>query len=204
MLLIKWLSLVFFAITSIFFINYSSLIAQTKNIPLESNLQNLKRSVLIISHDEIFNKTLLGISIFKKFKEQEDLLIKDAEKIQNNFIYEEKQLTLSRATLSPEDFLELANDFDRRAELERLNQRNKEKIIKNNLNKWKKIFFNRFMFPIIQEFMNIYEASIVIDIDNESLRLVIFDSRINITDRVINRINNLYNNIEELTLEITS
>ena len=159
---------------------------------------------MIISHDEIFNKTLLGISIFRKFKEQEDLLIKDAEKIQNNFIYEEKQLTLSRATLSPEDFLELANDFDRRAELERLNQRNKEKIIKNNLNKWKKIFFNRFMFPIIQEFMNIYEASIVIDIDNESLRLVIFDSRINITDRVINRINNLYNNIEELTLEITS
>ena len=204
MLLIKWLSLVLFAISSIFFINYSLLIAQTKNIPLESNLQNLKRSVLIISHDEIFNKTLLGISIFRKFKEQEDLLIKDAEKIQNNFIYEEKQLTLSRATLSPEDFLELANDFDRRAELERLNQRNKEKIIKNNLNKWKKIFFNRFMFPIIQEFMNIYEASIVIDIDNESLRLVIFDSRINITDRVINRINNLYNNIEELTLEITS
>ena len=204
MLLIKWLSLVLFAISSIFFINYSSLVAQTKNIPLESNLQNLKRSVLIISHDEIFNKTLLGISIFRKFKEQEDLLIKDAEKIQNNFIYEEKQLTLSRATLSPEDFLELANDFDRRAELERLNQRNKEKIIKNNLNKWKKIFFNRFMFPIIQEFMNIYEASIVIDIDNESLRLVIFDSRINITDRVINRINNLYSNIEELTLEITS
>ena len=204
MLLIKWLSLVLFAISSIFFINYSLLIAQTKNIPLESNLKNLKRSVLIISHDEIFNKTLLGISIFRKFKEQEDLLIKDAEKIQNNFIYEEKQLTLSRATLSPEDFLELANDFDRRAELERLNQRNKEKIIKNNLNKWKKIFFNRFMFPIIQEFMNIYEASIVIDIDNESLRLVIFDSRINITDRVINRINNLYNNIEELTSEITS
>ena len=35
------------------------------------------------------------------------------------------------------------------------------------------------MIPIIQEFMKVYEASIVIDIDSKAFRLVIFDSRIN-------------------------
>ena len=99
-------------------------------------------------------------------------------------------------------FLKLANDFDKRVELERLNQR-KRAIIKENLNIWKKIF-NTYMIPIIQEFMNIYEASIVIDIDSKAFRLVIFDSRINITDSVIERMNNLYINIDEITQEIIS
>ena len=95
-------------------------------------------------------------------------------------------------------------DFDKRVELERVNQRNKEAVINENLKKWKKIFFNTFMIPIIQDFMKIYEASIVIDIDSNAFKLVIFDSRINITDGVIKRMNNLYKNIDELTLKITS
>ena len=60
------------------------------------------------------------------------------------------------------------------------------------------------MIPIIQEFMKIYEASLVIDIDSKAFRLVIFDSRINITNRVIKRMNSLYINIDEITQEITS
>ena len=60
------------------------------------------------------------------------------------------------------------------------------------------------MIPIIQDFMKFYEASIVIDIDSKAFRLVIFDSRINITDSVIERMNNLYINIDEITQEIIS
>ena len=52
--------------------------------------------------------------------------------------------------------------------------------------------------------MKIYEASLVIDIDSKAFRLVIFDSRINITDRVIRRMNNLYINIDKIAQEITS
>ena len=120
------------------------------------------------------------------------------------FIDEERELTLSRSDLKPDDFIKLANDFDRRVELERLNQRNKEALINENFKSWKKIFFNIYMIPIIQEYMRIYEASIVIDIDSKTFRLVIFDSRIEITDRVIKRMNKLYQNVEELTLKITS
>ena len=100
--------------------------------------------------------------------------------------------------------MKLANDFDKRVELERLNQRQKESTIKENLNIWKKKFFNTYMIPIIQDFMKFYEASIVIDIDSKAFRLVIFDSRINITDSVIKRMNNLYINIDEITQEIIS
>ena len=188
----------------IFFLFPSFSSSQTKNIPLESNRENFKRSVLVISHEKIFNDTNLGKAVFKKFKDKEKILLIDAERIEKLFIEEEKELTLSRPNLDTKEFLNLANDFDKRVELERVNQRNKEAVINENLKKWKKIFFNTFMIPIIQEFMKIYEASIVIDIDSNAFKLVIFDSRINITDGVIKRMNNLYKNIDELTLKITS
>ena len=188
----------------IFFLFPSFSLSQTKNIPLESNRENFKRSVLVISHEKIFNDTNLGKAIFKKFKDKEKILLIDAERIEKLFIEEEKELTLSRPNLDTNEFLNLANDFDKRVELERVNQRNKEAVINENLKKWKKIFFNTFMIPIIQDFMKIYEASIVIDIDSNAFKLVIFDSRINITDGVIKRMNNLYKDIDELTLKITS
>ena len=191
-------------IVIIFFLFPSFSLSQTKNIPLESNRENFKRSVLVISHEKIFNDTNLGKAIFKKFKDKEKILLIDAERIEKLFIEEEKALTLSRPNLDTSEFLNLANDFDKRVELERENQRNKEAVINENLKKWKKIFFNTFMIPIIQDFMKIYEASIVIDIDSNAFKLVIFDSRINITDGVIKRMNNLYKNIDELTLKITS
>ena len=191
-------------ITIIFFLFSSFSLSQTKNIPLESNRENFKRSVLVISHEKIFNDTNLGKAIFKKFKDEEKVLLIDAERIEKLFIEEEKELTLSRPNLNTNEFLNLASDFDKRVELERVNQRNKEAVINENLKKWKKIFFNSFMIPIIQDFMKIYEASIVIDIDSNAFKLVIFDSRINITDGVIKRMNNLYKNIDELTLKITS
>ena len=178
--------------------------SETTNIPLENSREYFKRSVLVISHEKIFNDTRLGEAIFEKFKFEEEILSIEAEKIEKIFIEEEKELTSSRLSLDSNDFLELANDFDKRVELERLNQRNKEAKIIENFNIWKKKFFNIYMIPIIQQFMKIYEASIVIDIDSKAFRLVIFDSRINITDRVIDRMNNLYFNIDEITLEITS
>ena len=145
-----------FNILIIFFLFPSFSLSQTKNIPLESNRENFKRSVLVISHEKIFNDTNLGKAVFKKFKDKEKILLIDAERIEKLFIEEEKELTLSRPNLDTNEFLNLANDFDKRVELERVNQRNKEAVINENLKKWKKIFFNTFMIPIIQDFMKIY------------------------------------------------
>jgi Skp family chaperone for outer membrane proteins len=204
MLLIKRLFCLNFTLFSFLFLFSTSSLTDSKNIPLENNREYFKRSVLVISHEKIFGDTKLGKAIFKKFKYEEEMLSVEAEKIENIFIEEEKELTLIRPNLDSDEFLKLANDFDKRVELERLNQRNKEAIIKENLNIWKKKFFNTYMIPIIQELMKIYEASLVIDIDSKAFRLVIFDSRINITNSVIERMNILYSNIDEITKEITS
>ena len=186
------------------FIFSTSSLSNSNNIQLENNREYFKRSVLVISHEKIFGDTKLGKAIFEKFKNEEEILSVEAEKIEKIFIDEEKELTSIRPNLDSDEFLKLANDFDKRVELERLNQRQKESIIKENLNIWKKKFFNTYMIPIIQDFMKFYEASIVIDIDSKAFRLVIFDSRINITDSVIERMNNLYINIDEITQEIIS
>jgi Skp family chaperone for outer membrane proteins len=204
MLLIKRLFCLKVTLFSFLFIFSTSSLSDSKNIPLDNSREYFKRSVLVISHEKIFGDTKLGKAIFKKFKDEEEILSVEAEKIEKIFIDEEKELTSIRPNLDSNEFLKLANDFDKRVELERLNQRQKESIIKENLNIWKKKFFNTYMIPIIQEFMKIYEASLVIDIDSKAFRLVIFDSRINITNSVIERMNNLYIDIDEITKEITS
>ena len=204
MLFLKRLFCLSATLFSFLFLFSTSSLSDSKNIPLENSREYFKRSVLVISHEKIFGDTKLGKSIFKKFKDEEEVLLIEAEKIEQIFINEEKELTSIRPNLVSDEFLKLANDFDKRVELERLNQRNKEAIIKENLNIWKKKFFNTYMIPIIQEFMKIYEASLVIDIDSKAFRLVIFDSRINITNSVIERMNSLYINIDEITQEITS
>ena len=204
MLIIKRLFCFKATLFSFLFIFSTSSLSDTNNIQLENNREYFKRSVLVISHEKIFGDTKLGKAIFEKFKNEEEILSVEAEKIEKIFIDEEKELTSIRPNLDSDEFLKLANDFDKRVELERLNQRQKESIIKENLNIWKKKFFNTYMIPIIQDFMKFYEASIVIDIDSKAFRLVIFDSRINITNSVIERMNNLYINIDEITQEIIS
>lgn len=204
MLIIKRLFCFKATLFSFLFIFSTSSLSDTNNIQLENNREYFKRSVLVISHEKIFGDTKLGKAIFEKFKNEEEILSVEAEKIEKIFIDEEKELTIIRPNLDSDEFLKLANDFDKRVELERLNQRQKESTIKENLNIWKKKFFNTYMIPIIQDFMKFYEASIVIDIDSKAFRLVIFDSRINITDSVIKRMNNLYINIDEITQEIIS
>ena len=204
MLIIKRLFCFKATLFSFLFIFSTSSLSDTNNVQLENNREYFKRSVLVISHEKIFGDTKLGKAIFEKFKNEEEILSVEAEKIEKIFIDEEKELTSIRPNLDSDEFLKLANDFDKRVELERLNQRQKESIIKENLNIWKKKFFNTYMIPIIQDFMKFYEASIVIDIDSKAFRLVIFDSRINITNSVIERMNNLYINIDEITQEIIS
>ena len=204
MLLIKRLFFLKATLFSFLIVFSTSSLSDSKNIPLENSREYFKRSVLVISHEKIFSDTKLGEAIFEKFKDEEETLSVEAERIEKIFIDEEKELTSIRPNLDSNEFSKLANDFDKRVELERLNQRNKEAVINENLNIWKKKFFNNYMIPIIQEFMKIYEASIVIDIDSKAFRLVIFDSRINITNSVIERMNNLYINIDEITQEITS
>ena len=166
--------------------------------------ENIRRSILVLSHEKILNSTNLGLALIEKLQKSENTLRLEAEEAEKYFIAEEKKLTVDRKNLTPKDFLAMSDDFDKRVELERLNQRQKEKTIKRNFNKWKRKFYNSYMIPIVEQFMQGYGASIVIDIDSQAFRSIIYDSRLNITDRVISEMNTAYRNIEEIVLKITS
>ena len=150
------------------------------------------------------NLTNLGSALIKKLKESEEILRIEAEEIEIQFISEEQNLTIERKNLNPDEFLKISDDFDKRVEIERLNQRKKEKVIQQKFNKWVREFRNIYMIPILAQFMQVYEAYIVIDTDDKAFQSVISDSRINITDRVIFQMNASYPNIKELVVKITS
>ena len=59
------------------------------------------------------------------------------------------------------------------------------------------------MIPIVERFMKGYGATLVIDIDTPAFQRVIYDSRINITERVISDMDASYLNVEEIVLNIT-
>ena len=183
----------------------SQIIAQKNSIAAEGNefRENFRGSILVISHEQILSSTKLGKGIFKKLKESEEILKAEAEEEESYFIAEEQKLTKERESLSVEDFLKLSNDFDRRVEAERQNQRQKEQLIKQRWNKWKRDFYNIYMIPIVERFMKGYGATLVIDIDTPAFQRVIYDSRINITERVISDMNASYLNVEEIVLKIT-
>ena len=190
---------------SILLLGSGKIIAQTKTIPVESNnfQENLRRSILVISNEKIFNSTELGKALIKKLQESEEILRIEADQVESYFVEEEQKLTKDRLNMSSEEFVKLSDDFDRRVEIERLNQRQKEQAIKQRFNKWKRDFRNIYIIPVVEKFMQVYGASIVIDIDSQAFRSVIVDSRINITDRVISQMNTSYYNIEELLNNIT-
>ncbi len=183
----------------------SQIIAQKNSIAAEGNefRENFRGSILVISHEQILSSTKLGKGIIKKLQESEEILRSEAAKEENYFIAEEQRLTKERDSISVEDFLQLSNDFDRRVEAERQNQRQKEQVIKQSWNKWKRDFYNIYMIPIVERFMKGYGATLVIDIDTPAFQRVIYDSRINITERVISDMNASYLNVEEIVLKIT-
>ena len=190
---------------SVLLLGSGKIIAQTKTVPVESNnfQENIRRSILVISNDKIFYSTELGKALIKKLQESEEILRIEADQVESYFVEEEQKLTKDRLSMSSEEFVKLSEDFDRRVEIERLNQRQKEQVIKQRFNKWKRDFRDIYIIPVVEKFMQVYGASIVIDIDSQAFRSVIVDSRINITDGVISQMNTSYYNIEELLNNIT-
>ena len=190
---------------SVMVLGSGEIIAQTNTVPVESNnfQENLRRSILVISNDKIFYSTELGKALIKKLQESEEILRIEADQVESYFVEEEQKLTKDRLSMSSEEFVKLSEDFDRRVEIERLNQRQKEQVIKQRYNKWKRDFRDIYIIPVVEKFMQLYGASIVIDIDSQAFRSVIVDSRINITDRVISQMNTSYYDIEELLNNIT-
>ena len=143
-----------------------------------------KSSVLVLSQDDLFKKSVAGRALLKVFEEKQALLFSEASKVEQDFILEEQKLTDQRLIVSPADFQVLADEFDSKVEKMRKFRTNKDKKLQQDFIRWRKKFV-QIVLPIVRELMAQYEASVVIDTINRGL---IYDQNIDVTDIIIKRL----------------
>ena len=143
-----------------------------------------KSSVLVLSQDDLFKKSVAGRALLKVFEEKQALLFSEASKVEQDFILEEQKLTDQRLILAPADFQVLADEFDSKVEKMRKFRTNKDKKLQQDFIRWRKKFV-QIVLPIVRELMAQYEASVVIDTINRGL---IYDQNIDVTDIIIKRL----------------
>ena len=166
--------------TLIFIVSLSSLSSSA----VGQNRVINKSSVLVLSQDDLFKKSVAGRALLKVFEEKQALLFSEASKVEQGFILEEQKLTDQRLILTPTDFQVLADEFDSKVEKMRKFRTNKDKKLQQDFIRWRKKFV-QIVLPIVRELMAQYEASVVIDTINRGL---IYDQNIDVTDIIIKRL----------------
>ena len=156
--------------------------------PLFSQQKNITTSVLVINSIDVFEKSKLGNDTLIAFQEAALELKKEADLNVKKFEDEELDLTQKRELLAKKDFNDLADDFDKRVQKTRNLYDLKDSQLRSKLESWKKNFIE-LSGRVIQPIMSKYDAFIVLDSSQIDL---FFDNRIDITDQVIFKLDNLY------------
>ena len=156
--------------------------------PIYSQEKNITTSVLVINSINVFEKSKLGNDILIAFQDAALELKKEADVNARKFEDEELELTKKREVLTKKDFNDLADDFDKRVQKTRNFYDLKDSQLRNSLEKWKKNFIE-LSGRIIQPIMLGYRAFIVLDSSQIDL---FFDNRIDITEKVISELDELY------------
>lgn len=168
----------------IFVLIFTVLLSSLSSSAVGQNRVINKSSVLVLSQDDIFKKSVAGRALLKAFEEKQALLFSEASKVEQDFILEEQKLTDQRLIVTPEDFQVLADKFDSKVEKMRKFRTNKDKKLQQDFIRWRKKFV-QIVLPIVRELMAQYEASVVIDTINRGL---IYDQNIDVTDIIIKRL----------------
>ena len=168
----------------IFVLIFTVLLGSLSSNAVGQNRVINKSSVLVLSQDDLFKKSVAGRALLKVFEEKQALLFSEASKVEQDFILEEQKLTDQRLILTPTDFQVLADEFDSKVEKMRKFRTNKDKKLQQDFIRWRKKFV-QIVLPIVRELMAQYEASVVIDTINRGL---IYDQNIDVTDIIIKRL----------------
>jgi hypothetical protein len=168
----------------IFVLIFMVLLSSLSSSAVGQNRVINKSSVLVLSQDDLFKKSVAGRALLKVFEEKQALLFSEASKVEQDFILEEQKLTDQRLIVSPADFQVLADEFDSKVEKMRKFRTNKDKKLQQDFIRWRKKFV-QIVLPIVRELMAQYEASVVIDTINRGL---IYDQNIDVTDIIIKRL----------------
>ena len=140
--------------------------------------------VLTIDQERLLAETEIGAETFQALEARAQELAAENQAIEDDLIAEEQQLTEQRASLSAEEFRDLANAFDTRVQQLRAEQDEKVRQL-NRAREDSRTQILRDAAPIISEIVRTRGALLVIDRRDVFLSA---DS-IDITDEAIARIN---------------
>ena len=172
------------------------------NLSAEESLKNniLTASILVLSQDDLFKKSNPGKEIIKIFEEKQTALFLEAREIEQKFILEERDLTEKRLDLKPGEFQILADEFDQRVEATRKFRAEKDRYLQQNFNRWKKNFV-QLVLPLVRNIMRESGAVAVLDTGSRGF---VYDQKIDITQRLILKLNEEFLNNPNILNQIIS
>ena len=141
--------------------------------------------ILTIDRDRMINETRRGAAMMQALEAKANDLARENQQIEADLVAEEQELTEKRATLPPEEFRALANDFDERVQKLRAEQDEKAALFLNREREEVRNTFLRDSSNVVSEIARAKGALIVIDRRDVYISAEIID----ITDAVIERLN---------------
>ncbi|MGH1354900.1 MAG: OmpH family outer membrane protein [Thalassovita sp.] len=144
----------------------------------------LQSQVLTVDSERMFADSLFGQRVTQEFEAESKRLEVENRQIEADLIVEEKELTEKRATLPTEEFRALADAFDQKVELIRLQQSTKARALTQGLDSGRREFLSAVQ-PILAAIMTDTSAAIIVE------QRSVFLSRlsIDITNLAIERLN---------------
>lgn len=122
----------------------------------------LQSTVLTIDSERLFAGSLFGQRVTREFETKSRELEAENSRIEADLIAEEKELTEKRGTLPNEEFRALADAFDQKVELIRLQQNTKARELTQGLDVGRRDFLNAVQ-PILASIMTQANAAIIVE-----------------------------------------
>lgn len=142
----------------------------------EQPQQVLRSPILVIDFDELFRLSERGQRVLQQFEAERRALAEEIAAIDAEMAAEEQSLTERRATLSPEEFRDLADAFDDKVQRLRAEQDDKAAAL-NRRQTEEQLRFRQAAAPVLGQLMLDTGALIVV----EKRSLVVFNDAIDVT-----------------------
>ncbi|GAA6175489.1 OmpH family outer membrane protein [Sulfitobacter pacificus] len=162
----------------------SAALAQQARSDTTLNRGSIVSPILTIDSDRLFLDSDFGKRVVAEVEAKGTELASENRKIEADLEAEEKRLTSVRATMTPEEFRTLANEFDEKVQQTRQVQATKGRAL-NALLDQERAVFERAAGPVLERLMRSAEAAVILDLRS----VFVSASAIEITDDAISLLN---------------
>ncbi len=150
-------------------------------------LPGVAQSLLTVDSEQVLLNSTYGQSVLAAEAEQIDTLRARGRAVDSQFETEELRLTEERAKMDPEEFRELADEFDARVIATRAELRRQSRELEQANQARRVAFFNE-VTPILLEILEETGATAIV----EHRSILVARQDLNITEEVIKRLDQAY------------